>query len=77
MSLEPRVVQTHVIGDEIEHQPQAARPKPITKATKGRIPAQGLIHGVAGDREPGSRDVLFLEIRESFLEFPPPFRVAA
>ena len=66
-----------MIGDEIEHQPQAALPEPLAQPGQGRIAAEILMHRVAGDREAGAGDVLLAQVRQRLLKFPAPLRIAA
>ncbi len=77
MSLYPGVIKAGVIRDKIEHQPQTTFPQAVAKAGQGRVTAQGLMHGVAGDGEPGPCDVIFPKVRQSLLEFPSPLGVTA
>ena len=46
-----------MVGDEIEHQPQAAILQALTEPRECRIAAEVRMHGVAGDRESGAGDV--------------------
>ena len=76
--LDPGVIQAGVVGDEIEHQPQAA----LCGAARAGGPARhrrpdAVMHRVAGDGETGTGDVLFAQVRQRLLEFPAPLRVAA
>ena len=75
--LDPGVIQAGVIGDKIEHQPQATLPEPLAQAGQSGIAAQILMHRVAGDGETGSGDVLFAQVRQRLLELPAPLGVAA
>ena len=54
----PRVIQAGVVGDEVEHQQQPARPEALAQTGQRRVSAQAGMHRVAGDREPGAGDVL-------------------
>ena len=71
------VIGAGVIGNKVKHQLQATFPQAEAKACQSRIPAQGLMCGVAGDREPGSCDVLFPQVRQSILELPAPLGITA
>ena len=56
--VDPGMVQGHVIGHEVEHQPEAARPQPLAEPGEGRVASQGVRHGVPGDGESGAGDVV-------------------
>jgi hypothetical protein len=74
---DPRVIGAGVIGNKVQHQLQAAFPQAVAKTCQGRVPAQRMMGGVPGDREAGSRDVFFAQIRQSLLEFSAPLGIAA
>ena len=38
--LDPGVIQARVVGDEVEHQPQAALPEPLAQAGQRRVAAE-------------------------------------
>ena len=77
MLLDPGMIQAGVVGDEVEHQPQAARAEPLAQAGQRRVAAQLLVHGVAGDGEPGAGDVLLAQVGQRLLKLPAPLRVGA
>ena len=56
--VDPRVIRGHVIGDEVEHQPQPASLHPLPQACERRIAAEIAVDGVALDGETGAGDVL-------------------
>ena len=76
MVLDPGVIQRRVVGDEVEHQPQAAVAEPLAEPGQGGVAAQGRMHRVAGDGEPGAGDVLVAQVGQRLLELPPPLGVA-
>jgi hypothetical protein len=53
-----------VIGDEIEHEPQAARGEPGAESGQCRLSAQCLIDLVGADGEARAANVLFRQIRQ-------------
>jgi hypothetical protein len=71
------VIQAGVIRDKIEHQPQATLAQAVTEAGQRRTPAQGLMHRVGGNGEPGPSNVIFAKVRQSLLEFFPPLGITA
>ncbi len=66
---DPGVIEPRVVGDEIEHQPQAALAEPLAQAGQRGVAAEILVHRVAGDREPGAGDVFLAQVRQRLLEF--------
>ena len=40
MLLDPGMIEAHVVGDEVEHQPQAALPQPLAQPGQGRVAAE-------------------------------------
>jgi hypothetical protein len=66
-----------VVGDEVEHQPQAPRPEALAQPGQRRIFSEIGMHGVAGDREAGSGDVLLAQVRQRLLELSPPLAIGA
>ena len=75
--LHPGVIQAGVVGDEVEHQPQAARAEPLAQPGQRRVAAEVGMHGVAGDREAGAGDVLLAQVRQRLLELLPPLAIGA
>ena len=75
MVLDPGVIERRVVGDEVEHQLQAAVPEPVAEPGEGLVAAQGGMRRIAGDREPGARDILVAQVGQRRLELPPPFGV--
>ena len=75
--LHPGVIQAGVVGDEVEHQPQAPCPEPLAQAGQRRISSEVGMHGVAGDREAGSGDVLLAQVRQRLLELSAPLAIGA
>ena len=75
--IHPRVVQRHVVGHEVEHQPQAASAQPLAQPRQCRIAAQGRMHAVAADGEAGAGDVFFVQVGKRALELAPPVALAA
>ena len=49
------MIQARVVGDEVEHQLQAALPEPLAQAGQRRVAPEVGMHRVAGDRETRSR----------------------
>ena len=75
MLLDPRMIERRVVGHEVEHQPQAALRSRSRSRASAASPPRSAMHGVAGDREPGTGDVLLAQVRQRLLELPPPLRV--
>jgi hypothetical protein len=48
----PRMIQTGVVGHEIEQQPQAAHAEPFAETAECRIATEAVVDDVVGDREP-------------------------
>jgi hypothetical protein len=71
------MIQAGVIGDEVEHQQEPARPEALAQTGQRRVSTEARMHRVAGDRKPGARDVLLAQVRQCFLELPSPFGVGA
>ena len=40
MILDPGMIQPRVVGDEVEHQPQAALAEPLAQPGQGRVAAE-------------------------------------
>ena len=76
MVLDPGVIQRRVVGDEVEHQPQTAVSEPLAEPGESGISAQGRMHRVAGDGEPGAGDVLLAQVGQGLLELSPPLGIA-
>ena len=74
--VDPRMIRRHVVGDEVEHQLQAALAQPLAQAGQRRVAAEVAMHGVAGDREAGAGDVLVAQVGQRLLELAAPLRVA-
>jgi hypothetical protein len=47
--LDPGVIQSGVVGDKVEHQPQAAFRQPLAQTGEGGVPTEAFRHRVAGD----------------------------
>ena len=62
MILHPGMIQSGMIGNEVEHQAQAALAEFLAQAGQSGISSQIDVCGVAGDGEPGTRDVLFTQV---------------
>jgi hypothetical protein len=77
MLVDPGVIETRVIGNEIEHQANAACPQSATQASQCPVAAESFVCGVAGDGKSGPGDVLFSEIGQRVLELATPLGVAA
>ena len=58
MLVDPGMTQTHVIGDKVEHKFQAALTESFTKSSQRCAAPEVLIHGIAGDCETGTGNVL-------------------
>ena len=65
-----------MVGDEIQHEPQAARGQPGAEVGKRGFPAQRFVDLVGPDREARSADVVVREIRQRRPEFGLPGGVA-
>ena len=66
-----------MIGDEVEHQPQAALLQPLAQPSECRSAAEIFMHGVTGDGEAGAGDVFFAQVRQGLLEFLSPLWIGA
>ena len=77
MFLDPGMIEPHVIGHKIEHQPQAALAEPLAQAGQRRIAAKISVYRIAGDRETGTGDVFLAQVRQCLLKFPAPLGIAA
>lgn len=75
MFFDPEVIECDVIGDKVEHETNAALLQPGTQASQCRISAQIAVHGIPGDREAGTANVLFAQIGKRLLEFLTPLRM--
>jgi hypothetical protein len=51
----PGMIQTGVVGHEIEEQPQAAHTEPLAETAERRIASEVIVDDVVGDREPRTR----------------------
>ena len=60
--------EAHVVGHEIEHQPQAALVETMAEPGQRGVAAQLLVDRVAGDREAGAADVVVGQVRQAFPE---------
>jgi hypothetical protein len=69
------MIQTGVVGHEIEEQPQAAHTEALAETAERRIAPELIVDGVAGNREPRARDVLLTKVGQRLVEFASPFRV--
>ena len=77
MLVDPGVIRRHVVGNEVEHQLQAALLQSLAQARQRRVAAQIAMDGVARDGEPGAADVVVPEVRQRLLELAPPLRIRA
>src|SRR5262249_41844736 len=77
MVLHPRVAEAHVVGHEIEHEPQAALPQPLTQPGERGVASEACVDRVAGDGEAGAWNVVVAQVGERLLEFLAPFGIAA
>lgn len=75
--LHPGMVQGRVIGNEIEHQPQATLVEPFAQPAQSRIPSESIMNSVASDGKTGPSDVFFTEVGQCLLKFRSPLRVHA
>ena len=66
------MIQAGVVGDKIEHQPQATLVEPLAQAEQRLVTAEPPVNAVAGDRETGASDVFLAEVRQCLLKFPSP-----
>jgi hypothetical protein len=71
------MVRRHVVGNEVEHEAQAALTEAFAEPGEGRIAAEVRVNGVSGDGEAGALDVLVPEVGQRLFELVPPFRVQA
>ena len=75
MILHPGVIRGHVVGDEVEHQPQPARGEALAQSGERRVAAEVAMHRVAADGEARPGDVLLAQVRQRLLELPTPFGI--
>src|SRR5262245_21107502 len=75
MALHPDMIETGMIGHEIEHEPEPALFESLAYPGKHRIATQAAMDCVIGDREAGTGDVILLQVRQSVLELSAPFRI--
>ena len=71
------MIGRHVVGDEVEHQLQAATLHSLPEPGESRVAAEVGVHGVAGDREAGAGDVVVDEVRERLVKLAAPFGIGA
>ena len=69
------MVQTGVVGHEVEKQPQAAHTEPLAETAERRVAAEVIVDDIARDREPRAADVLLAEIRQRLFEFASPLGI--
>ena len=77
MFFHPGMTEPHVIGDEIEHESQAALAEPLAQSGQRGVAAEILVHRIAGDRETGAGDVLLAQVRQRLLELAAPLGIGA
>ncbi len=75
MIFDPGMIQSHVIGNEIQEQPQAALAEPFAQPRQRGIAAQTAVRRVTGDRKAGAGDILFAQVRQRLLKFPAPLEI--
>src|SRR5262249_54961809 len=73
MLLHPWMVESSVIGDEIQHQTQAVFVKAFSQTEKCRVTPQQRIGYVTGYRETRTTDVFIAKVCQRFLKLSPPF----
>jgi hypothetical protein len=57
------MIETRVVRNEIEQQPQATPAQAFAQSGQSRITTQNLMYGIASDGETGPGNVLLLQIR--------------
>src|SRR5262249_51763175 len=77
VGLHPGMIETGVVGDEIEEQPEAACVEPLAKTGESGIPSELAMNGVTRDGKTRTWDVCVTEVRQCFLKFLAPLRVGA
>ncbi|TXT22908.1 MAG: hypothetical protein FD138_3355 [Planctomycetota bacterium] len=77
MLFNPRVIRSHVVRDEIEHQLEAAFFQPFSQPSERRVAAKITMDGVALDREPGAGNVVVGQVGKRLLKFAPPSGILA
>ena len=66
-----------MVGDEVEHQQEPARPQPLAQPGQRRVAPEVGMHRVAGDRKAGAGDVLLAQVGQRLLELLSPLGVGA
>jgi hypothetical protein len=74
--LDSRMTETHVIGDKIEHEPQAAPLQPFAQPGQAPVAAELFVDGVAGDGETRAWNIVVAQIVQCLVELLPPAFVA-
>jgi len=69
------MIQTGVVGHEIEEQPQIARTETLAETADRRIASEVIVDDVARDGEPEPVMSLLAKVRQRLLELVSPFRV--
>ena len=54
---DPRMIEPHVVRDEIEHELETSLPQSFAQSAERGIAAEIPMHGVARNREAGSGDI--------------------
>jgi len=77
MVFHPRMIQTGVVRDEIEEQPQATCAQSLAQTGQCRIASELVVNRVAGDGEARAGDVFFAQVRQCLFKFLAPLRSGA
>ena len=75
MRADPVVIGCHVVRNEVEHEPQAARAHPLAQTGQRLVAAEVGVDAVVADGEGGPGDVGVAEIRENPVVFGDPIRI--
>ena len=76
MAFHPAMPQAHMVGHEVQHQPQAAGLQSLSEPRQCDISAQSPVDRIVRDGEPRAENVLVRQVGQGFLEFPLPLGVA-
>ena len=69
------MTEPHVIGNEVEHQAEAAFLQTLAEPGQRGIAAEALVNHISSDCEAGSGNIVVSQIGERFPKFPPPLWV--
>src|SRR5947207_7274819 len=76
MTAHPRVIQSRMVGDEIEQEPRSSSPQLLPQPRQGPAAAEFRRYGVFPDREGRTAYICVLEVRQNGSVFLTPFWLA-